>query len=611
MGCLQLVLYKAVPLQRNLWRQKYDEDAQDAVHSEQKPERIDVGGPSLRLPTPSLEDIRSEERMVQEELVQDRHRNSDNSEAAQKQSSPIHIEEVSQLPLPPAKGDVHSPPYESQEAVASSSLINAANQPDLDPPTKLAPQNELSRHDQGYIVSSADPLDSLNNKSKSSSPVELHHFRHPIPQIPRNTTCMKDENRVSVNMKAEAVSPKDRLNSQTAKSAASTVDGCLCGCGGDVKRCLRPNRPPSMVDDTSFDKSVDLQLGLLLKSRLEDVVRDLEPSRRIWWREEFGGCAPDRKPLGSEIWPTGGDELGNVLRTSPPLFNDVTTIRNQAQHQPSRKRQRSMSLPTTTTHGQDGVGKLPQDSACSPNNAPKSAPVYESRKRCKESGTENANSWPHDVRGRPLFRGPIIAPKAKSLKSPTYYVPDRRFPTKYYVPNNRPLIKNSELFKEPPPRPKIQEPTAEEREKRRQSAQQKVDAASRKMRHLLAMNVKRIPLPLENRFRASKCDFIHQAQSDTKVKKKARNTEGFQEMNQRLNQNMEAMKVRKDSRHGIALYRYDRWVPDDLPNSHVHDVGETHWKSMDPRMGFEAYQGERSMYQKLDMMELRRTAVTL
>ena len=611
MGCLQLVLYQAVPLQRNLWRQKYNEDAQDTVHSEPKPERIDVGGPSPRLPTPSLEDITSEERMVQEELVQDRHRNSDNSEAAHKQSSPIHVEEVSQLPLPPAKRTVHSSPYESQEIVASSSLTDATNQPDRDPPRKLAPQNEPSQHDQDYIASSADPLDSLNNKSKSSSPVELDHFRHPIPQIPRNTTCMKDENRISVNLKAEAVSSKDRLNSQTAKSAASTVDGCLCGCGGDAKRCLRPNRPPSMVDATFFDKSVDLQLGLLLKSRLEDVVRDLEPSRRIWWREKFGGCALDRKPLGSEIWPKGGDDSGNVLRTSPPLFNDVTTIRNKAQPQPSRKRQRSMSLPTTTTHGQDGVGKLPQDSTRSPNNAPKSAPVYESSKRCKNSSTENANSRPHDVRGRPLFRGPIIAPKAKPLKSPSYYVPDRRFSNKYYVPNNHPPIKYSELFKQPPPRPKIQEPTAEEREKRRQSAQQKVDAASRKMRDLLAMNVKRISLPLENRFRASKCDCVHQAQSDANVKKKVRNTERFQQMSQRLDQNMEAMKARKNSRHGTALYQHDRWVPDDPPSPHVHDVGEAHWKSMDPRMGFEAYQGQRSMYQEIDITKLRRTALTL
>ena len=612
MDRLQLVLYKAAPSQRILWRQEYGEDAQDTIRSEQKPNCMDVCGPSLRLPSPSLEESTSGEQTVQEELVQIRHCNSDNSGAAQKRSSPTHGEENSQLPLPPAKRAVHSSPYELQETFASTSLPDAPNQQDLDTSMKLATQNGPSQRGQGLITSSAHPLNSLDNESKSSSAVELHHCHHPTSQIPFDTACVKDENRISVDSKAEAVSPENRLNSQTAKSAASTVDGCLCGCGGDAMRCLRPNRPPSMVDDTFFDRSLEAQLAMLIRFRLEVVVRDLEPSRRIWWREEFGGCAPDREPLGSEIRSMRGDDLGSVLRTSLPLFNDVTTIRNKAQDQPSRKRQRSMSLPTTPTHSRDGNGNLPQDHTCPLNNAPNSAPLYESSKKCKTSTTEFGSSSPHDVRGRPLFRQPIVAPKAKPLKSPSYYVYDKFSPVKYYPRGKPPPINLFELLKKtPPPHPKIQEPTAEEREKRLESTLQKIQAAGRKVRQLLATNVKRISLPFENHSTVAKFDSVHQAQLNAEFKKRVRNTERFQRMNQRLNHNIEAMKVRKNSRHGTALYRHDRWVPDDLPTPHVHDVGETQWKSMDPCMRLEAYQGERSMYQPLDMTKLRRTAVTL
>ena len=611
MDRLQLVLYKAAPSQRILSRQEYVEDAQDTIHSEQKPNRMDVRGPSLRLPTPSLEDSTSGEQMVQEELVQNRHRNSDNSGAAQKRSSPTNEGENSQLPLSPAKRAVHSSPYESQEIVASTSLADAPNQQDLDPSMPLATQNEPSQHGQGYIASSAHPLNSLDNEPKSSSPLELHDCRHPTSQIPRNTTCMKDENRISVTLKAEAVSLENRLDPQTAKSAASTVDGCLCGCGGNAMRCLRPNRPPSMVDDTFFDRSLESSLAIFLKFRLKVVVRDLEPSRRIWWREEFGGCAPDRKPLASEISTRSDNDLGNVLRTSLPLFDDVTTIRNKAQDQPSRKRQRSMSLPTTPTHSQDGNGNLPQDYTCPIDNAPKSAPLYESSKKGKISTTEFGSRRPHDVRGRPPFRELFVAPKAKPLKSPTYYIPPKFPSVRYHASSKRPPIKFSELLKEPPPRPKIQEPTAEEREKRRQSAMQKIEAAGRKMRHLLATNAKRISLPLENGPLASKCDSVHQAQLDAEVMKKARNTERFQQTNQRLKHSIEAMKVRKNSHHGTALYRHDRWIPDNLPIPNLHDVGETPWKVMDPRMRLEADQGQKSMSQPLDMMKLRTTAVSL
>ena len=611
MDRLQLVLYKAAPSKRILWTHEYGQDAQDTIHSEQKPNSMDVSGPSLRLPTPSLENSMSGEQMIQAELVEARHRSSDKSGIAQEQSSLTHGEEDSQFPLPSAKVAVHRLTDKSQKTVTSR---EATNRPDLDPSIKLATHNEPSQHSHGDIAYSAHPLKSLDNrlKFKRSSPVELNHCRDPTFRIPPDSKCMKDENRISVNFKAEAVSPKNKLNSQTAESATSIVDECLCGCGGDAKRCLRPNRPPSMVDDTFFDKSLDSHLAMLIKLRLEVAVRDLEPSRRIWWREEFGGCAPDRKPLDSEIRSARGDDVGNVLRTSLPLFNDVTTIRNKAQDHPSRKRQRSMSLPTTATHRQDGNGNLPQNYTYSLNNAPRSTPLYESSRKCKMSATEFGDSRPHEVRGRPLFREPIVAPKAKRLKSPTRYIPNRFPRAMYYPPGRTPPINLRKRFlRTPPPHPKIEEPTAEEREKSRQSAQLKFEAAGRKMRHVLAMNAKRISLPLEYQSSASECGNIHQAQRNIEAKKMARNTERFQQMKQLLNQNIESMKTRKDSRYGTALYRHDRWIPDDLPTPNVYDVGKVGWKTMDPRMRLTAQQSQGSMYQNLDAVKLRRTALTL
>ena len=516
---------------------------------------------------------------------------------------------------------MHNLPHESPETAASSALLDAPDQPDLDPSMKLATHSEPRKHEQGHIASSSHPLHSLDNDSQSSSPMDLHHCRHPTSQIPHETTCMKDENRIPVNVKAEAVSPKNKIISQTTESAASIVDACLCGCGGSAMRCLRPNRPPSMPDDTFFDKSLDSFLANLIKDRLEVVVRDLEPSRRIWWREEFGGCAPDRKPLDSEIRSMRGDNLVSVLKTSLALFDDVTTIRSKAQHQPSRKRQRSTSLPTTATYRQDVNGNLPQDHTSLLNVAPKSAPLYslyDSNKKCETSATEFGDSRSHDVRGRPLFRDPMVAPKAKSLKTPTFYIPDKlppvkyNAPVRYHVPGKTPPINLAKLFlKPPPPRPKIEEPTAEEREMLRQSGLQKMEAAGRKMRHLLAMKAKKISLPLEDQASASKCDTVHQTQLDAELKRKARNTERFEQMDHRLNQNIEAMKVRKNSRHGTALYRHNRWVPDDSLTPHARHIGETPEKSMDQRMRHESYQSQKSLYRPLDMMKLRRNALTL
>ena len=81
----------------------------------------------------------------------------------------------------------------------------------------------------------------------------------------------------------------------------------------------------------------------------------------------------------------------------------MTTIRNKAQRQPSRKRQRSMILPTITTHGQDGVSRQAATGLyyVLPTTLPKVPRSMSPAKGAKNRATEIANNWPHDIRGRP------------------------------------------------------------------------------------------------------------------------------------------------------------------------------------------------------------------
>ena len=104
---------------------------------------------------------------------------------------------------------------------------------------------------------------------------------------------------------------------------------CLCGCGSNDQRCILPNRPPS--PNTFYENWWAPEFTYMLRTRLDKVAMRLEPSKRIWWREEFGGCAPDREPLDSEIWNTKYEDRGNVLRTSPPHFEDQPQVSQQNQ----------------------------------------------------------------------------------------------------------------------------------------------------------------------------------------------------------------------------------------------------------------------------------------
>ena len=134
--------------------------------------------------------------------------------------------------------------------------------------------------------------------------------------------------------------------------------------------CLLPNRPPS--PNTFYEKWWAPEFTYMLMSRLENAAMNIEPSKRIWWREEFGGCAPDREPLESEIWNLKYKDRGNVLRTSPPPSED--------QPQVSQQDQSSKGLLTTQSSSPD--------------------------------------------------EAPTVRRKARSPKSPTHYIPDRLSPLK-------------------------------------------------------------------------------------------------------------------------------------------------------------------------------------
>ncbi|MCJ1450982.1 hypothetical protein MMC28_001316 [Mycoblastus sanguinarius] len=70
---------------------------------------------------------------------------------------------------------------------------------------------------------------------------------------------------------------------------------CLCGCGADNQHCNRPNRPPSpnnFFEDFWAPNFVDI-----LQTRLENVLRNGEPSKRELWRSLYGGLPDDEKPF--------------------------------------------------------------------------------------------------------------------------------------------------------------------------------------------------------------------------------------------------------------------------------------------------------------------------
>ena len=600
---LKVVLDESEPSKRISWRLNYGGDVQDIVPPFHKwaktPDFMDIGRPTPRLPTPNFDEIMEEEQKVHEELLQDWHRYSNNPGVAQERSSPSNGEYDSQAFLPSANRAMDAGSF-APKIAASNPFPYVLNQQDLSSSMKPAARNQPIQHDQGHITSYTSLSGSTEHQFEKLSPVEFHSHRPTTSEASRDAACIEEQNRDITESKAEAFKYEDGRSSQSADLHVSIAEECLCGCDGDAICCLLPNMPPS--PNTYFESCLAPEFAVELKLLLERAVRNLEPSRRIWWREEFGGCALDRRPLVSETCTMKADDLGYALITSPPLFQDLTMIGNKALHQSSRKRQRSMSLPYNAVRSQDRLGTPPEDYNSPFTNASKSTPLYESSKKCRMSTTEFADHRRNVGRGRPFIREPFIAPLVKAFKSPTHYIPDKI-----------PPIQLPHISRERPLRHMRKKLTAEERKQLRESAMQKLEASRQATRRYFAEHRgRRQRLPLEATSAASDWDNIKQVQSEMKVEKKTPSTELLQQLNQSLYQNIEAMKLRKNSHYGTAVHRHDQMEFDILPSTlHTHATEELRWKKEDPYKTCAADQRQRSFDQKLEVTKLRRVAVTL
>ena len=467
------------PSKRVLWRGTYGGDAQDIAPSWHKwvnplvfsDEVRGRGMPVVsRLPTPNFEEI------IREERRQDLLYNSDNSTEAQKRPSPRNEEENPQNPLPPTKGAAHTPSVWSQEIITSTSFPDAFDPPVSNLSVKLATHTQPFQLDQGYSVSGTPRFCYEYDRDEKISAVKPSYFLRPASQATRESKRTKEEIRVPMKRKAESMEPADRLGEQVAYHQKYIPRGCPCGCGGKNLYCLRPNRPPS--PNTFYENFWAPNFAYMLRTRLEEAARKLEPSKRIWWREEFGGCAPDREPLDSEIWAFEGDDRGNVLRTSPPPFSDDTfgsRSKNEDPVQPYRKRQRSTSPLNTPIRSPDEAYNTPlQDFTYGHCHTSKGIPLYnagESPLKELAKYRNNPNS------SRDSFTRTSTPPtKARSPKSPTNYIPNR------FPPLNVP-----KLPRRRPPRANIGPLSEEEDELLRQ----KFEALTVQRNRLLGINVDR------------------------------------------------------------------------------------------------------------------------
>lgn len=166
--------------------------------------------------------------------------------------------------------------------------------------------------------------------------------------------------------------------------------------------------------------------------RLDLAATNLEPSKRIWWRETFGGFAPDREPLESETWAYKGNDPGNVLRTSPlPVENEVydSSDGDEEWSQIFSWRQRSASPINTPP-------RSPDETANTPLRRLTHGRVHASKSVLLDEKCENPTKHFSNHSINPAFPGyssarPTPPLRARPLKSPTHYVPDIFPPLKF------------------------------------------------------------------------------------------------------------------------------------------------------------------------------------
>lgn len=632
------------PSKRVHWRQTYGGEAQDTIPRQHKwgeptkfsDETRGQGIPISRLPTPHLNETEAEVKQdplcdskdsislrlggsVIRSLSKPPRIKASEGREAQKRPSPNNEEDL-RIPLPPAKRVMHNSSSGLQENFTGTSLHSVfdLDQPFSDFSVKLN-HSKPFQPDQGELGSRSAPIYVQRDQPKTPSPVKHSHILCSTSQASQKLNWTRDDIRRSVRRKAKESDPTDRLKEQAAISRAPLPNACLCGCGGDAMHCLLPNRPPS--PNTFYENFWAPNFTPMLSARLEGVRNKLEPSKRIWWREEFGGCAPDREPSDSEIRGVSYDDLGDVLRTSPPAFSDDTYTfgsMNEDRNQTPGKRQHSTSPhKTPTARPKLRSPKSPTHyvpDRLSPLNIPdfsKRRPVRHKRKELTAEEDEQllqsalrkleASRLRLRRHGIPLERGIFAGEKSQS-SLPSHHIKE--------VPSSIQAEKLTDA--------------AEDILQMDHPVYGKIEAMKlRSLRHGTAI-YQHEDSAAEGSPSISHGDHVEEGLSDTRVmvdhvedmlsdtQVTADNppTEKRQQWRQYLSQKIEAMKLRRNRRQGATIYRNDDTAIKNSPSTshgnHEEEVpshtqvreNETLTEGRQPRT--------HSLYQKIGAMKMRR-----
>lgn len=538
---LDTVIRKTEPSRRFLWRRDYGGDAQDTApprHKWARPRKLSdkslgCGWHVSRLPTPDYEDNRRQEQMVDEGLMQRRQHYSNNTGVAPEQPTPSNEEEESQTSSPPAKKVTHNSSVWSEEVITSPSSSNDLNQPVPDLSIKLASQTLPFWYDHGDTVSCTPPVHVQYDDPRNEFAVKRFYDQSHASQASRDPSRIKQEPTDSSKRKAEAADLEDRFETQKPFLRASTPNRCPCGCGEDATHCLRLNVPPP--PKTFFENPLASNFTYMLDTRLDDAATRFEASRQTWRRPECDGCASDRKRSASGIRTEKSSDWENVLRTGPLPFDDVSKIRGKTIFQSSRNCQRSTRSLSAPIRSLDGLAKTPHFSR-------KSSPWLKREDLTVKKPQQLEQSCMHKLEpmeverdcqvGVPLTRGRPLLAESPSLTFQGDNIKKARSSIKAMMGKAR-----------------------VEHQDRNQSTSPKIKATilRRNSWHGTA----------SDRHDSLDTEFLPSTSHDLEVEDTTPNfkdlTKDFapDQRRQSLYHKIEALKMRRDRRQGIALYRHD------------------------------------------------------
>ena len=436
---LQTVLDESEPSKRIIWKRKHGGDAQDTVDPSHKGADLSTlsddnqfcGDLTSRPLTPNCKEI-EKSQMRQEKLT--RHWRGDSGSTGSALQRPgLTDKEACQTSPTHSVAAMQPSSFLPSDAVIDALAPNAFNLPASGSSMKLASPDTPLQFDHGHNTSHTPPLDTRDEDPETKSSDNCSQQHHPDVQASYDVIKTENAYHASAECKSEATDTEDEEH--FASPAASILGGCLCGCGGDAMHCLRPNKLPT--PNTFWENWWGPHFGSMLLTRLDSVARDLEPSRRIWWRETFGGCAPDREPLVSEQWAWRGGNWGTVLKTSPPPYpsdDDILKIINNTGRLflPRRPRAHSTTSLDTPDHSLEDAANAPsQFYTYKYINTSKSLPIYE---KDKGSNEQSKNHWANLASHHYFTQIMTPRPKTKPLENLTHHHPREKLFSK--LPGN-------------------------------------------------------------------------------------------------------------------------------------------------------------------------------